>query len=248
MTPQINRYRSWGFVLVPLLFALAGLLTPRTAGAVPGVARGTVMVSAERLFGLSLNRTTSDTGGGSSSVDHTGFSLFLSSPSTVHMLPRIAFDFAVTDGLTLGGAFGFSIGDRDTSTTNGNNTTDVEGPTSSALILAPRVGYALGLSHVLDLWLRGGVTYYRTNTESERTIAGALTTASNRSSGLSLDIEPTLIVKPFDHFGFTAGLLVNLPLAGTHTTQLTVGNTTTSNSNDETIRNFGIVAGMLGTF
>jgi hypothetical protein len=226
---------------------LLALSSPALAA--PALGKGTVMVGAERLFGLTFNRTTTATNAGDRSVDHTGFSLFLSAPTTVHMQPRLALDFLVADGFTVGGSFGFFVGDRETSTTNGGNTTmDDLRPITTAVVLAPRAGFALGLGNVLSLWLRAGITYFNTGDERDIMIGGATATIANRTSGVAFNLEPTLLISPFPHFAFTAGLVADVPLTGTLKTETTIGNTTTTTSTDRTIRNFGAVAGLLGMF
>jgi hypothetical protein len=230
-------------------FSLALVLLASPAVAAPGLAKGTVILSGERLFGLTFNRTTTETATGDRSVDHTGFGLFLSQPTTVHMQPRVALDVLVADGFTLGGSFGFFVGDRETSTTTGGNTMmDDLRPVTTAVVLAPRAGFAVGLGHVVSLWLRAGITYFNSGDEQRVMVGGNSITVANRTSGLAFDIEPTLLFSPFPHFAFTAGLVADVPLTGTQKTETTVGNTTTTTSRDRTIRNFGVVAGLLGMF
>jgi hypothetical protein len=227
-----------------ILFTLALSLVPLAAQAAPtaGVNHGTVMVSAERLFGLSFGRVTTSVGNVDTSRDTTNFSLLYSSASTVHMTPRVAIDFVPIDGLTVGGAIGFAVGSRSDSASNNNNTVDADGPTTTAFVLSPRVGYVLGLSSLAKLWLRGGFTYFWQNTDFPNS------PDSSRLTGLSLDLEPTLLLSVFEHLGFTAGLLVNLPLTGSTTNETVMGGTTRSTSIDTTIRNIGLVVGMVGSF
>jgi hypothetical protein len=251
MMPRLLLSTSCALALLCLTSArpaLAASGSPHTHGSA-GVPKGTFIVSAERLFGLSINRTTTATNNnGDVSVDHTGFGLLLSSPSTVHMLPRMALDLAIIDGLTVGAGLGVFVGDRATITSNDGATVEAQGPTTTAMLFAPRVGYALHLSHIVSFWIRVGFTYYRTNAETERTIANVVTTTSDRTSGLAFDLEPTFLFQPFDHFGFTAGIVADLPLTGDHTNEVSAGNTTRSTSIKQTVRNVGIVASMLGLF
>jgi len=239
--------------IAALLLAFAG-----PAAAAPArpahdpMPKGTFVLGAERLFGLSVNTTTTATDAGDRSVSHTGFSLLLSSPTTVYMRPRVSLDVAVADGLTVGGAFGLFVGDREDSATAGDTTTSAEGPTTKALLIAPRVGYALGLGHTLSLWPRAGLTYFSTGSESEHAAGGTVTTTSARTSGVSLNLEPALLVAPFTNFGFTAALVADLPLTGKLTRETrteTAGVTrTTTNDTDQKLRNLGVVVGMAGIF
>jgi hypothetical protein len=164
------------------------------------------------------------------------------------MVPRLAFDYVPVDGLTLGGAIGFAVGDLENVTTNDNNNAiaSTDGPSTTAFVLSPRVGYVLGLGKLLSLWLRGGMTFYWLNTDYP---VPAPRTLSARVSGLSLDLDPTLMISPFEHLAFTVGLLVDLPLTGKATGESTTGaGMSNSTSVDQTYRNIGIVFGMVGRF
>jgi hypothetical protein len=231
-----------------LLVTLALLLAPAVvhAAATPGVKQGTMMIGAERLFGLSLSHETIATNNGDRSTDNTTFTLLYSSAPNVHMTPRVTFDYVLVDGLTLGGGLGFGVGNLDQSATRNNATTDSKGPTSTWIVVSPRAGYVLGLNHLTGLWLRGGFTYFWMNTDYPTTAINTKT--SNRLTGLSLDLEPTLLLSPWEHLGFTVGLAVNLPLTGSSTTETTLGSVSTSTSVDDTIRNVGVLFGLEGTF
>ena len=71
---------------------------------------GSFTVGAERLFGISWDKESTDNNnGGSASVSATSVSVLgkqLSSDPFAS--PRIAFDYFVTDGISLGGSVGYS--------------------------------------------------------------------------------------------------------------------------------------------
>jgi hypothetical protein len=224
-----------------LLLAAALALAPTAAhAATPGVQHGTMMISAERLFGLSVSHTTQGSGDAEVELDQTHFGLVvapLSPAPHVYLLPRLAFDFAIIDGLTVGGSLGFDVGD----TTVGNGK-----PSFSTFLIAPRMGYVLGLSRPLSLWLRGGLTYFNFTFHPDNLPAN--TDRSTTTWGMSLNLEPTLMISPFEHVAFTAGLILDLPLAGKASTETTVGSITTTTSIDHGIRNIGIEAGLVVMF
>jgi hypothetical protein len=225
-------------------------VAPVARAAAPALEHGTMMISAERLFGLSVGRTTTDINNGRVSRDQTHFGLFLapSSPiSHVFLIPRLAFDVAVIDGLTLGGSLGFVISDYGTSTTVGGNTVDQSEPSVTTFLIAPRVGYSLGISRVVSLWLRGGISYWSASSQADPGVFGGNVTRVS-AWGLSVDLEPTLVISPFEHVGFTAGLAIDLPAAGKASTERMNGAVTTTTSVDTRVRNFGIMAGMLVSF
>jgi hypothetical protein len=227
-----------------LLLAAGLVLAPAAArAATPGVGHGTMLLSAERLFGLSNSHTTLGSGGGEVDRDQTHFGLALAplSPAPhVYLLPRLAFDVALIDGLTVGGSLGFGVGEA----TAGNGSK----PSFTTFLLAPRVGYVLGLTRPLSLWLRGGFTYFNVTSHADPSTLPANRQSSLTTWGISLNLEPTLMISPFDHVAFTAGVLVDVPLAGKQSAELTVGSVTTTTSTDYTIRNLGLVAGMVVMF
>lgn len=228
---------------------LAGLsLAPVTASA--ETPAGTVIISAERLFGLTLGTITRPVaGGGESSLDQTHFGLLLSSPSSLEIpnpysAPRVGFDFALAPSVTLGGSIGIVVSSYDASgTTPGGMNVDGGGASGLTLVLTPRFGYVLGMGRVAALWLRGGVSYYRSSlTEDEDDPGDPVTSLIDW--GLALTFEPTLLLTPFEHVGFTVSLIADIPLAGKHTNEVKSSTMTTSTSIDQDIRNFGLVAGI----
>jgi hypothetical protein len=243
MTLRTTRLLPFAVITV----VLAGLIgLPGGASAAPGTPQNTMFLSADRLFGLSVGSTTTAVPGGETTVDQTHFGFFLPPPGlafNVYMTPRVAFDVAIIDGLTLGAAVGFVISDYDRSDADGDNAGGVSGNT---LLLAPRAGYVLGLTPTLGLWLRGGLTYFRTALENEPPSGNPGSTDS--SWGFAVNFEPTLLVTPFPHVGFTVSLLADIPLAGKRTLETTIGSVTNSTSFDQDVRNFGIVAGIAAIF
>jgi hypothetical protein len=236
------------------LIVLAGL------GVFPRPARGSideprsVVISADRLFGLAASRTTTENANAQgtvvseTSVSRTDLALLASSPSTIYSIPRLAVDFTVVGGLTVGGAFGFATGGSANSTTRDTTTTETEGPDSTAFLLAPRAGFAYSLGKLLGLWVRGGFTYARTTTERDTVILGQTVTTKSISSGFALDVEPALTVMPFDHFGFLASAVLDLPLTGTLKSQTITATSTTSLERDQKVRNLGVLCGLFGSF
>jgi len=234
-----------------LLLAASVLLPSPARAANTGVGHGTIMISAERLFGFTSTRITQETGGGEVSADQTQFGLALApfgQAPQIYTLPRLGFDFAVIDGLTLGGSLGFVVGGTGSSATAGGVTTDADGPSFTTFLIAPRIGYVLGLGRTLNLWLRGGFTYFNTAVHTDTSALPPNNTRTQTLWGLSLNLEPTLMIAPFDHVAFTASVLVDLPLAGKQSTERTNGSVTTTTSVDTSVRNLGLVAGVIVMF
>lgn len=167
-----------------------------------GVARtGAFIVSAERLFGYASTTSSLEsksTGEESTSTTRT-FGLLLTTASNALTLPRLAVDFNVYSGLTLGGAIGYATRSRGD---------ESDAPESNAFLFAPRVGW-LTTSGKAGFWARAGVTYFSTSDKS-----GGSTGTEINSSGLSAQIEPALLVTPLAHVMFSLAAHLNIPLNG----------------------------------
>jgi hypothetical protein len=225
-----------------LLAASLTLLPTAARAATPGVEHGAMMLSAERLFGLDVSHSAQ--GGGNNEIDrdqtHFGLALAPLTPNpNVYLLPRLAFDFAIIDGLTVGGSLGFGVGKG----TVGNSE-----PSYTNFLIAPRVGYVLGLSKPISLWLRGGFTYFNLTSHADPSVLPPNTDRSLTLWGMALNLEPTLMISPIEHVAFTVSALFDLPLAGKQSTETVTGAVTTTTSIDFSVRNFGLVAGLIVIF
>jgi hypothetical protein len=152
---------------------------------------GQFVLSAENLFGFTYYRPS----GGTSS---TTFSLFSNGFAGVGVnaydWPRVAFDYFVIKGISLGGAVSASR------TTTGDNS-------FNAIQVAPRVGYATMIGPWLGVWPRAGVTY--------------LYSASNEKF-LALTVDALAVIMLAPHLAITFGPTVDVGLSGTPKTT-TVG-------------------------
>lgn len=116
---------------------------------------GDFSISFERLVGYSRTtwvfRQPGDDEKGT--VDH--LDLFVNPVGRLvgFSAPRVAFDYFVARGVSLGGAFGF-----------GQNSGDDE---TRLITLAPRFGYAAMFGEVVGIWPRLGPTYQLTFTDPE---------------------------------------------------------------------------------
>lgn len=114
------------------LAALAGVSLTQNAEARP-MPKGTFTLSAERLTGLSVAIPN----GGSAQF---GVNLVFANVQNPAQFPRIAADYFVIDGLSLGGSAGISY---------------LGNPSDFGFWgIMPRVGYAFGLSSAIDFWPR----------------------------------------------------------------------------------------------
>lgn len=197
---------------------------------------GTVIVSAERLFGYTS--TSSTTESKSSDVTATtttsAFSVLFSDGGSAVTVPRVAVDVNVYSGLTLGGAAGYLSSTRATETNVGKG----DGPEWNAWVLAPRLGW-LTTSGRAGFWGRAGITYFG----SKETAPAA----EVKASGVSAQFEPTLLIAPVDHVMFSLALHFNVPLAGSVTSTET-GTSVIRTEYDAKLSSFGATAGLHAWF
>jgi hypothetical protein len=175
---------------------------------------------------------------------------------TFYTVPRLGADYVIIPNVTVGGDIVFftTLGGHqqlETDYSNGqqSNTITTGQPSGLVFGIAPRGGYILGLSDLLSVWLRGGVSYYVGNYKTEQPGPGNGTTTDTVSANqFSLDLEPMLVITPIQHFGITAGLTMDIPIAGGHSETIDTQNQSNSASAGSSIFFFGATVGLLGWF
>lgn len=213
--------------------------------------KGELILSADRLVPVfSYDRRATDVGTGAGRVEtatsNASLSLLWGNGLNPHTVPRVAFDYTVTRGLTVGGAAVVALGLGGSTAIRRNNgaAVSVDSPSTTLLGVSPRVGYILPISNLFAFWPRGGFSFYhlsqRFPTDNDRTDSDTI---------FSLDLDPQFVITPVPHFGFNFGLLANLPFpAGSTRTETRQGPTTISVSSDLWLFHFGVSAGVLGYF
>jgi hypothetical protein len=257
--------------LLAAALVLATSSEARAAGGLPNGfgEKGELIVSADRLVPLFTytygSRTDTNPGNDelTSSRSGAGLSLLwgrdfnavedLTVPINVHMIPRVAFDVAVIPHLTVGAgiAFGFGLGGtrkQEVLVNNVKTTQESDAPTATAIGIAPRVGYVLGLTDMFAFWPRAGIGFYSVSLHSEDNENGAVVPVKDSDTLLSLDLDPQFALVPFEHFFITAGPLVNIPITGTRSHQVTRGATTNTQDIDVSLFTIGLTAGLGGWF
>jgi hypothetical protein len=185
--------------------------------------KGTVAFSADRFFGFGVSHESVDQEGPGGDFENDSTHFTFGWRGTIHPtpfdVPRFAFDYYVTDGLSIGGSIGYA--------NYGGGDDDDQFNEYSDFILAPRVGYTWMFSRTVGFWLRGGFTYHSRDWEG---VAD--------ESGLALTVEPTFVFVPVEHFGFTAGLNGDFDVTG--------GRDSGRAEADVHYRSIGIQLGMVG--
>lgn len=203
-------------------------------------AKGTMIVSAERAFGVTTTAVSADGGGGNSQTEHqTQFGLLWGSSGSAFTVPRLGFDVVVVDHVTVGGSVGFVTGSSSVETNVNGQSSSQDGPKSTTLAFAPRGGYLFQWDN-LGLWLRGGFTYWSTASEGQASSAGGASGKST-TTGFAIDLEPTFLWSPVTHFAFTAGVVLDVPISGSVSAD-------GGGSADRKVSNAGVVAGLCAWF
>jgi hypothetical protein len=170
---------------------------------------------------------------------------------TFYTTPRVGFDYVLIPNLTLGGdLFVFFTLGGSTTTSVGGRSVSNDNPSGNAFGITPRVGYILGLSEPLSIWLRGGFSFYHAGTSAPDNQCGTNPSDTTSVNVFGVDIDPQLVISPIPHFAFTAGPALDFGFAGSASSSQP-GNTcnqTTTTSYGYSSWNIGITGGLLGWF
>jgi hypothetical protein len=187
---------NWG-MLRKLWPALAvGVLLVSSSAHAGAIDKGTFALGAERITGVFHS---DEKIGNAPSHGTTAIALFGNSSDSplagAWQLPRLAFDFFITNGLSLGGSF--IVLSR---SPEGSNQTD--------FVVAPRVGFGYMFTRVIGIWPRGGISYWH----SSRSTDNARASADAHSFAFDLDVP--LLIAPTRSFAIELGPLLDVGFAG----------------------------------
>jgi opacity protein-like surface antigen len=213
------------------------------------------IVSADRLLPLISYQSikTSQDDGSSDTQSRLSIALMNNGPygvfSSFYNLPRLGFDWLPIRNLTLGGAAWFYAdlqASNSTTPAGGGSSTSTDQPKVTYWGIAPRVGYIIPMGDKLSLWPRAGIEYHNVATSS---VGGS---GAGSVTQFAIEGEAMLVISPWNHFGFTVGPTVDVPISGeqTTTTTVTTNGVTTSSSTrvNSAMFQVGLSAGMLGHF
>ena len=213
---------------------------------------GQIMLSADRLFGLSFPSVAIEDGDShnKTTASRTNISLLFPPPSVgPYEIPRAAFDVNVASGFTVRGAIGFisSTGKTKSEPAMGAAPPDRDDPTITMFLFSPRLGYVIPITPMFAFWPRAGITYFNVGTENTNTGMNPVTTKTT-VSGFAVDIEPMFVITPVNHFGITVGPTVDIPLSGARSVTQTPADPTPAADDKIKYTSFGLNVGLLGYF
>ncbi len=247
-----------GLGLVTLLSSTAA-----AAGRYDFGRQGQLIFSADRLFGVyGGNHSVKYTSDNRQEIEvtHSGTTIgFILSPhspkdypgsSGLFTLPRLSFDYLVTNGLTIGGSVGIAHWSGQTETKPG---TTVDDASLMGILFSPRIGYAYMFSDVVGIWPRGGLTYasMKTVTHANYDISGHKGTQTDTRNIFALNLEAMLVLSPADHFAFVVGPILDWGFTGSGKYENhddVDGRSYTGPDLKARAINYGCTAGLLGYF
>jgi hypothetical protein len=101
------------------------------------------------------------------------------------------------------------------------------------------------MGDMLSLWPRAGIEYHNVSYSD-------VGSGSSSVTQFALEAEAMLVISPWNHFGFTVGPTIDVPISGEQTSQVTnatgTSTTTTTVRDDSKMWQIGLSAGMLGHF
>jgi hypothetical protein len=209
-------------------FAATAMLASSSAWAQDFGEKGTIAISAERLFGFSYDSARVTQNGQDTKASITHFSL-LSSPVSIggtggnagvwagYSTPRVAGDYFIINRLSLGAAIGYAHWSASVETPGpgGEETTT----TGDSFTFAPRVGYFLNFTDKIGFWPRGGLTYRSYSAEN----------AGGHDLAFTLEAPFAFLLIP--HVGFWAGPTLDLGVTGSQKFEAPNGTTTSYDFN-----------------
>lgn len=221
----------------------ASVLVSSQAFADPGD-KGQLAVGAERLMGFTHSRHSSENDAGKQTTTYNNLTLLANPMSgllTTYSIPRIAFDYFPTDGLSLGGAISYTRVGIDSKFEPAAGNTSEGGGTFSVFIVAPRIGYAHMFDDSIGIWPRAGITYVSTSTEDDDDDSGS------EGSVMALSVEAPLLFAPAENVAITLGPTIDYGLSTSSESTDAEGNTT-EDDDDNPSHEFGIQAGIVVFF
>src|SRR5687768_17415123 len=195
-------------VFVTALFVLAGEKIAFAQAQQFGN-QGQLVVTAENLFGFSMERTgTTLANNTESSTTSTNFGLF--HRSTNYRGPWVGAHYFVIPNLSIGATLGILTTGGSTTSTNGGTTVTRDLDSSFTFVAIPKVGYALMFNNTIGFWFRGGPGILTSTTSDSDSDA-----STNRTYWF-LSLDALFVVTPVQYFGFYVGPQANISFAGSN--------------------------------
>jgi hypothetical protein len=233
---------------------------------------GGIVIGAERLAGVYHTTNTvkieqeQDVGGTSfrseteSESSITTLAVFGHDPGSPTEIPRLALDYFVVDGFSVGGSFMFmrnalELDLEQRVTIGGNQTTSSDDgkTTQQAFVFHPRLGYAVAFNEYVGIWPRVGFSYTHIERVDESTVTDPVSGAEEDVEEkttitlTNLTLEGLLFVSPFSNFAFVAGPFADIGLGGKSEFETTQSDVDVPDGENK-VSAFGFIVGIAGYF
>jgi len=170
-------------------------------------------------------------------------------------IPRLALDYFVIEGLSLGASFIYWRNSGSSTTEAGNSSVDQDTPTVSTVVIHPRIGYSFIFDETFALWPRAGITWSSFNVSTPfvnpTTGQASADDLENNASAFDLSLDVPLVISPIENFAILIGPFVDIGLSGT-TETVTPGASptggTVTTELDHTLTAFGLSVGISGYY
>jgi hypothetical protein len=163
-------------------------------------------------------------------------------PST--NVPRLAVDFFVAEGLSLGGSFSYVSDALTRERTGRGGGTDV---TIRSILFHPRLGYAAPIDETFSIWPRAGVTYVSVTIEDDDGDESSIRT-------WAVTGELMFGISPMSHFAILVGPFVDYGFGGEVEQERTISGGAGAPSVTETVtedikmRTYGLAVSIVGYY
>jgi hypothetical protein len=211
-----------------------------------------IVFGVDRAMGIFFDRVTEERTAGTVTTSVTAVALIGNAsgdlaglgPSTT-TIPRLALDYFVTEGVSLGASFIYytQSGEQETEPDAGGGTTTDLG-TQSVIVIHPRIGYSFIIDETFAIWPRAGITWGQGKRESEQddgTGTGTMVSFEQTRSAFDLSLDVPIVISPMEHFAILIGPFLDLGVGGTISS-------TGAEDIDSKQTSFGLATGVVGYF
>lgn len=189
------------------------------------------------VMGLDIVRDKTEISAGGQTVTSTekttAFNLFGGGASG---LPRLALDYFVTEGVSVGGSFIFMTQSGEVENDPGTNQ---DLGSIQTLLVHPRVGYAMPFDETFSIWPRAGIFYLSQTIKPDQG-------DDISSSAFDITLEALLGISPFSHFAILVGPYLDIGVSGSRDVPSTTG--TGTESADRTLTMYGLTTSIVGYY
>ncbi len=162
------------------------------------------------------------------------------------VLPRLALDYFVTEGISVGGSFIFISRSGEIETSGGGQSQTQDGGSQQLLAIHPRVGYAFPFDETFSIWPRLGFLYTSTANTPGDPVGGGTAGPDTTDTATDVTLEAMVGISPFSHFAILVGPYLYLGLGGKDESPAATGNGV--DEDDRTLTLYGLTTSIVGYY